>query len=45
MKDYSFCVIGRLVNGKVMSITDDEQKICESEGLKVGDVLKSSGFW
>lgn len=44
MKDYSFCVIGRLVNGEVMSITDEEQKICESEGLKVGDVPKSSGF-
>ena len=44
IKDYSLCVIGRLVNDKVISITNEEQEMWEFVGLKVGDVPKNSGF-
>ena len=46
MEDDNHCVVGRLVNNKVISITNEEQKICESEGYIVGDILtcESEGF-
>lgn len=38
-------VIGRLVNNNIISLTDEEQKICLSEGFLLEDTKKYQGYF
>jgi hypothetical protein len=40
----SYSVIGKLINNNIVSLTDDEQKICLSEGYSLEDTKKYQGY-
>lgn len=40
LENDDYCIIGRLVNDKIVSITDKEREICEANGYIIGETYK-----
>jgi len=44
LENDDYCIVGHLVNDKIIPITDEEREICEANGYIVGETYNPKSF-